>query len=694
LDRDGKYKSQQQSSVATPSFLGRLTSIFTAKKKGTTETIGDLILSELETTEKLVQSERERFVKADIPEKEKGRRIMYLFQKDLMPGINGMILESKEKRDEVKLRGCSRTAKIVAWLFLGVTHVSMLFYILLFALSQDSHRQGAWGKSFALWFVMEVFLVSSLSVFVMNVLIPSLVMRDVGHIKKKLVSTVLTFYKEMAKEKLENRGEQKLLEEEEKNNGENKKRTFNSAEYLFVSTRLAHMYPDLKLAKMVMSFQTPWPKQSYQHVTDVSKTYDRKFSTITRSLSIVILFFLSSLLSVPISVQDMLIQMTSTVALGYTILFHVQLYQIFPVLIIIPTIFLAAIVHFIVKSNRAKKQIEQARLLKDVGLVGTQQTTSLGESLPVVASTEQQSPRNQEVVHKRRRASLQAGLNLAERLQRELKDDGEASSDSDDESSSIVSSFDDLSCGSTNSSKAQKKFQYISRQFKEQVPEGSDDSVIDQDANDDDLLFNLHLAVQRSAPRSILPTIRGPNPADINKDDQDDDDNSLLFDDDQDEDYEDDQDSSLHLVSVSNSSIASKLLSLPDQRRRPYEKPSQSTNDMNHLQALSEGSAREEKEFVEEDEILLYAARSPPVHPARKAFVSSQSRNAPSSISEASSFVLPVPSRRSPLPPSSSLTPAGLAAYQKANEGKTIDGPPIDEELGSDLDDFDLDLED
>eukprot|EP01031_Cornospumella_fuschlensis_P028622 gene28623-34552_t len=100
--------------------------------------------------------------------REKSRRLLYLFQKDLMPGICGQILESKDKRDNVKVKAVSGLAKLLAWSFLFMINTSMLFYIYLFAVSQDEYRQTAWAQSFALWLIAEIFLISTCMVLVMN----------------------------------------------------------------------------------------------------------------------------------------------------------------------------------------------------------------------------------------------------------------------------------------------------------------------------------------------------------------------------------------------------------------------------------------------------------------------------------------------------------------------------------------------
>jgi hypothetical protein len=69
-----------------------------------------------------------------------------LFQKDLTPRITGEILESKEQRDNVVLQPVSIQQKYLAWFFLGILDLGMLFYVFLFAISQDKHRQIGWGS--------------------------------------------------------------------------------------------------------------------------------------------------------------------------------------------------------------------------------------------------------------------------------------------------------------------------------------------------------------------------------------------------------------------------------------------------------------------------------------------------------------------------------------------------------------------
>ena len=368
------------SEVQETSWLTKLTGLVKGKKK---QTVQSLLMTELEKLQEEMEQETEKFKTEYQCEKEKGKRLLFLFQKDLMPGISGQILESKGQRDEVVVQGVSRSAKILAWLFLGTLNLCMLFYVFLFAVSQDPYRQKAWAKSFGMWLVMEVIVVSSFTVCFMHVFIPSITMKDVSKIRTKLIDSVVKYHKAMAdkeahrglvaKEKAHAIGveakdqEEELLKQQEKERREDEDDVdddFNAARYLFLSYRLANLYPDIKVAQIVRQFSTPWPRQSYHRATDMNKKYNRKFSALTRSISMVAMFFLSNLLTVPLAVQDMIMQVLTTTATGYTILLHVQLYKIYPVLVAIPMIFLAAIIHFFVQSNKSQAKIELAKMLK------------------------------------------------------------------------------------------------------------------------------------------------------------------------------------------------------------------------------------------------------------------------------------------------------------------------------------------
>jgi rRNA-processing protein FCF1 len=284
----------------------------------------------------------------------KTKRLLFLFQKDLIPGISGEILDSKDQRDHVVLSPVSAWRKGFAWCFLGIANLAMLFYVFLFAVSQDSHHQSAWGQSFAIWLVLEVTMVSTVICLFMHVLVPSLVMKDIVKIKGKLRESLLKYY-----EKIESTKKDKMI----KNMNSSLLQTFNAAKYLFLSYRLAETFPELKASQVILQYTTVWPRQSYQHVSDVSKNYNKKFSTaFSRSASIILIFFLTSFISLPLVIQDILTQIASTAVIGYLILLHLQLYAVIPILVVIPTLLLLVGIHFFLSSSSKREELEKAKL--------------------------------------------------------------------------------------------------------------------------------------------------------------------------------------------------------------------------------------------------------------------------------------------------------------------------------------------
>jgi hypothetical protein len=250
----------------------------------------------------------------------------------------------------------------------------MLFYILLFGISRDGHHQQAWATSFAIWLVMEIAMVSSVMVLVMNVLIPMILMKDVRQIKRKLIDTIVQYH-----HKLHQTRDDTLDTSSVSGSGVSKSFSkqgvqqqvhanwFNAAQYLFVSYRLAKEFPELRVSKFVLAYETPWPRQSYLHTSKgITQSYDRRFGAISQALVTIAISLVSNFVTIPIPLQDLIMQLISTVVLGYTILVHVQLYQIYPVLIAVPTLLIAAILHFIVKSTIAQETIELAQLLNKV----------------------------------------------------------------------------------------------------------------------------------------------------------------------------------------------------------------------------------------------------------------------------------------------------------------------------------------
>jgi hypothetical protein len=189
-------------------------------------------------------------------------------------------------------------------------------------------------------------------------------MKDVAKIKQKLLDVIKDYNEQTRMQALAAKQNKDSQGRDDGSVVADKPQStvFNAAAYLFVSYRLAQEFPDLKESKIIARFSTPWPPQSYHHVRDVSKTYSKKFSALTKSASMVLIFLVGSLIQVPPSLQDMIINVCSTGLIGYIGLVHVQLFNIFPLLVVLPGLIVAVVVHFLIKATNSSNKLSLAKL--------------------------------------------------------------------------------------------------------------------------------------------------------------------------------------------------------------------------------------------------------------------------------------------------------------------------------------------
>ena len=154
------------------------------RNKTSTFNVHGLVLTDLQSVAEVTKIEIDNYFakKPPISAREQGKRMMYLFQQDLLPGITGKILESKRNRDDVKERTVSLRLKLAGYAGVFIVNAGMMFYIFLFALMQTASRQSAWFQSFLLWIVVEILFVSSVMVFITHIFMPMLIMKDVSKI--------------------------------------------------------------------------------------------------------------------------------------------------------------------------------------------------------------------------------------------------------------------------------------------------------------------------------------------------------------------------------------------------------------------------------------------------------------------------------------------------------------------------------
>eukprot|EP01040_Poterioochromonas_malhamensis_P016165 gene16165-18282_t len=224
---------------------------------------------------------------------------------------------------------------------------------------------------------------------------------------------------------------------------------FNAARYLFVSYRLASIYPESKVAKIILQFQTPWPRQSYQYINDVSKKYNKRFAAFIRSGSLIIVFLLTNFISMPLSIQDLIMSLSITSIISYYFYLHIQLYEIHPFLAVLPDVFFVGFLFFLYKMYRhyrskvvietpeevllncqksrnttevttTKRETRMSRVEQERNIRRTRISRSLPTATPVVAPAP--AP-NQTQRHVTRRLSVQQGVVLLQDMVDEVDQD-------------------------------------------------------------------------------------------------------------------------------------------------------------------------------------------------------------------------------------------------------------------------------
>lgn len=266
----------------------------------------------------------------------KRRRLLYLLMKDLSSGVSGDVISNKVERDSVsmalKINRVPASWKLFGWLAVAFLNLGMLFYVYLFAMSQTRSRQAAWLQSFLMWGVFEIFISSTGLVVFVHLLIPLYVLSDVCRLKEKVLASVLSFRERFS-------SSQPSLFHPPPNT------EFNSAKYLFTSWRVASLFCErdadedsgLPETALILHFRTQWPsKRLGGQEGEVAAEYQEDI--VLAAVSRVVTYFLGSLLSFHVLVQEMFVQMLWTSGMGYLIVWFVQLARVHPLLPLVPVL--------------------------------------------------------------------------------------------------------------------------------------------------------------------------------------------------------------------------------------------------------------------------------------------------------------------------------------------------------------------
>jgi hypothetical protein len=152
------------------------------------------------------------------------------------------------------------------------------------------------------------------------------------------------------------------------------------------------------------------------------------------------LLFVFSFLSSPTQIQDVCIQLLSVVVFGYVTLLHMQLFAIYPVLVLVPSLLLVAVVYVLIQKKAtptAGLSHSQNSSLQPLPLKVDGASSSPDEPLSI---SQQLLPVEQQ--HLNRRQSLQMGVFLLTQKQQDCA--SSLSQSGDDKGSSFVFSDDSV----------------------------------------------------------------------------------------------------------------------------------------------------------------------------------------------------------------------------------------------------------
>ena len=116
---------------------------------------------------------------------------------------------------------------------------------------------------------------SSAVVFAKHILLPTWIMRDLQKIKERLLADIMDYRDATRRD-----GGSSSLSSQQLTESTS---SFNVADYMFTSNRIAKLYPDLAHSPVILRFRTIWPPAALNHQVNMTGMYSKKIAYATQS---------------------------------------------------------------------------------------------------------------------------------------------------------------------------------------------------------------------------------------------------------------------------------------------------------------------------------------------------------------------------------------------------------------------------
>jgi hypothetical protein len=268
-------------------------SIAAAFKKALSEgnqfAIFDQIMEEI--TLSRIHASREVRAMKGMSLRNKKKRLLQLFQLDLLVGMKSVVVaklwsggEPTHVQDRM-MRPVRGWVKVTSYGLVASANVFFIGYVMIFCLAQDFAGQAMFLRLFGVWLAIEVIVISTLSILFTQVIFPlSIAYWDIVTLKKDLRKVILDHFGLLsianASVQTGSNSTTEVSVTIRSSFTDNSLKSLrqcdvqvpvvNVCPYLFVSHRVAAHFPELLESTMVLGFHSSYPKISFSGTVGVT----------------------------------------------------------------------------------------------------------------------------------------------------------------------------------------------------------------------------------------------------------------------------------------------------------------------------------------------------------------------------------------------------------------------------------------